>query len=205
MTEGLNRAMFLSNYYQLSPMKYLARLLGLTLLGLLAVLLVMSCETSKQSTNEFGSPNRIKGETIAAPISRQIVHFTDSSTRYITPRSELAKAFIRQFGDGTVVDKIQVRKAPVGPKDPVSYYLIGMGLRNGMFRAMALPLTGGGDNTFYLRPNAERYTLTSVGCSTCFFNFENGRIVGTSCESNSGGGHCDLKVSVNNSLFAVSQ
>lgn len=186
-------------------MKYFPRLLGLGLLGLLTALLVMSCEATKPTTSEFGSPNRVKGEVIAAPESRQIVHFTDSTTEYVTPRSELAKAFIRQFGDGTVVDKVQVRKAPVGPKDPVNYYLIGMGLRNGMFRAMALPLTAGGDNTFSLRPNAERYTLTSVGCATCFFNFENGRIVGTSCDSNSGGSHCDLKVDVNNSLFATTR
>ncbi len=186
-------------------MKYLPRFLGLGLLGLLTALLVMSCETTKPATSEFGSPNRIKGEVIAAPERRQIVHFTDSTTAYVTPRSELARAFIRQFGDGTVVDKIQVRKAPVGPNDPVHYYLIGLGLRNGMFRAMALPLTGGGDNTFYLRPTAERYTLTSVGCTACYFNFQGGRIVGTSCDENSAGSHCDLKVDVNNSLFAAAR
>ena len=182
-------------------MKYLPRLLGLSLLSLLTVLLVMSCESVKPTTNEFGSPNRPKGEAIAAPESRQIVHFTDSTTEFMTPRNELARAFIRQFGDGTVVDKIQVRKAPAGPNEPVSYYLIGMGLRNGMFRAMALPLTGGGDNTFYLRPSAERYTLTGVGCPMCFFNFENGRIVGTTCGERLSGSNCDLKVETNNSFF----
>ena len=186
-------------------MSYLPRLLGLCLLGLLMALLMMSCETTKPTTNEFGSPNRIKGEVIAAPESRQIVHFTDSSTEYVTSRNELARAFIRQFGDGTVIDKVQVRKAPAGPQAPVSYFLIGMGLRNGMFRAMALPLTGGGYNSFYLRPNAERYTLTSVGCPACFFNFENGRIVGTSCGENSGGSQCDLKVDTNNTLFSVAR
>ena len=184
-------------------MKYFSRLLGLGLLGLLVLLLVSSCETSRPATNEFGSPNRVKGAVVAAPESRQIVHFTDTTTEYKTPRSELARAFIREFNDGTVVDKIQVRKAPVGANDPVNYYLIGMGLRNGMFRAMALPLTGGGDNTYYLRPTAERYTLTGVGCPTCFFNFENGRIVGTTCSENSGGNHCDLKVESNNSLFTI--
>ena len=183
-------------------MKYLPRLLGLGLLSLLVLLLVMSCESTKQATNEFGSPNRIKGEIIAKPESRQIVHFTDSSTEYATPRSELAKAFIRQFGDGTVVDKIQVRKAPVSSDEPVSYYLIGMGLRNGMFRAMALPLTGGGDNTYYLSPNATRYTISGQGCPMCFFNFESGRIVGTTCGEKVGGSTCDLKVDVNNSLFS---
>ena len=186
-------------------MKYLPRLLGLGLLGMLMALLVMSCESTKTAINEFGSPNRLKGEVIAAPESRQIVHFTDSSTEYMTPRSELARAFIRQFGDGTVVDKVQVRKAPGAAGAAVSYYLIGMGLRNGMFRAMALPLTGGGDNTFYLRPTAERYTITGVGCPMCFFNFENGRIVGTSCNERLGGSNCDLKVDNNNSLFSIAR
>ena len=186
-------------------MKYLPRLLGLGLLGLLTALLVMSCESTKPATSEFGSPTRMKGEVIAAPESRQIVHFTDSSTEFTTPRSELARAFIRQFNDGTVIDKIQVRKAPVGPNDPVSYYLIGMGLRNGMFRAMALPLTAGGDNAFYLRPTAERYTITGVGCPMCFFNFENGRIVGTTCGEKVSGSNCDLKVDNSNSLFTAAR
>ncbi|WP_156175960.1 hypothetical protein [Hymenobacter terrenus] len=185
-------------------MKYFPRLLGLGLLGLLISLLVMACETTKHTTNEFGSLNPIEGDVILRPESRQIVHFTDSSAEYKTPRSELAQAFIRQFGDGTVVDKILVRKAPIGPQGPVVYYLIGVGLRNGMFRAMALPLTSGGDNTFYLSPTAARYTITSVRCPACFFNFENGRIVGTSCGENSTGSNCDLKIDSNNSLFASS-
>jgi hypothetical protein len=184
-------------------MKFLPRLLGLGLLSLLVMLLAMSCESTKPGKSEFGSPNRIKGEAIAKPESRQIVHFTDSSTEFVTPRNELAQAFIRKFNDGTVIDKILVRKAPAGPKDPVNYYLIGMGLRNGRFRAMALPLTAGGDNTFYLRPNAECYTLTGMGCPTCFFNFENGRIVGTSCDDSSNGNTCDLKVANSVSLFAA--
>ena len=92
-------------------MKFLPRLLGLGLLSLLVLLLVMSCESVKPSANEYGSPNRIKGTMIEAPESRQIAHITDSTTEYVTPRSELARAFIRQFGDGTVIDRIQVRKA----------------------------------------------------------------------------------------------
>ncbi|HEX8505562.1 MAG TPA: hypothetical protein VF630_09350 [Hymenobacter sp.] len=186
-------------------MKFIPRLLGLSFLSLLVVLLAMSCEAVKPTTNEFGSPNRIKGEVIAAPESRKIVHFTDTSTEYNTPRNELARAFIRQFNDGTVIDKIQVRKAPGEAGSAVKYYLIGMGLRNGMFRAMALPLTGGGDNTYFLRPTAERYTLTGVGCTMCYFNFENGRIVGTTCGGSASGGNCDLKIEPNNGLFAAAK
>lgn len=184
-------------------MNLLPRLLGLGLLSLLVMLLAMSCESMKPSANEYGSPNRMaKGAAIEAPESRRIVHFTDSSTEYVTPRSELARAFIRQFNDGTVIDKVQVRKAPGQPGQAPSYYVIGMGLRNGMFRAMALPLSTGGDNNFYLRPNAERYTITGSNCPMCFFNFENGRIVGTTCGERISGATCDLKVESNNTLFS---
>jgi hypothetical protein len=186
-------------------MKYLPRLLGLGLLSLLLGLLLMSCESTKPGNSEFGSPGRIKGAVVVKPESQHIVHFTDSTTEYVTSRVALTKAFIRQFADGTVVDKVQVRKAPAGPRESVTYYLIGMGLRNGKFRAMALPLASGGDNSFYLRPSAERYTLTGEGCAACFFNFGNGRIVGTSCDGGSSGGHCDLTVEPNNTLFATTQ
>ncbi|MBD2770472.1 hypothetical protein IC235_21515 [Hymenobacter sp. BT664] len=180
-------------------MKYLPRLIGLGLLALLLSLLLLSCESTKTSTTELGSPGRIRGAVAVKPESRPIARFTDSTTEYKTSRVALTQAFIRQFGDGTVVDKVQVRKAPAAPHEPVSYYLIGMGLLNGKFRAMALPLTTGGDNSLYLRPGADRYTLTGMGCAACFFNFENGRIVGTSCD---GSGQCDLKVEPNNNLLA---
>ena len=184
-------------------MRYLSRLLGLGLLSLLIMLLAMSCESSKSTANEFGSPNRMKGETIEAVESRQIVHFTDSTTEYKASRSSLAKAFIQQFADGTVIDKIQVQKAPADPGVAAVYYLIGTGLRNGMYRAMALPLTPGGDNTYYLRPGAERYTLSSVGCPACFYSFSGGRISGTTCSENTGGSYCDLKKESGNTLFAT--
>lgn len=186
-------------------MNYLPRLLGLGLLGLLVALLMMACESTKPTANEFGSPNRMKGEAIAKVESRQIVHFTDSTAEYKTPRNQLAQLFIRQFGDGTVVDKVQVRKAPAAADEATLYYLIGMGLRNGTFRAMALPLTSGGDNTFFLQPTAARYVLTSVGCATCFYSFQDGRIVGTTCSQNSGGSHCDLRIESNNSMFATTR
>lgn len=181
-------------------MKILPRLLGLSLLSLLVLLLAMGCESTKPA--EYSSPNRPKNVVVTAPESRRIVHFTDSSTEYVTPRSELARAFIRQFGDGTVIDNIQVRKAPGDPGQAPSYYLIGMGLRNGAFRAMALPLSTGGDNNYFLRPNAQRYTIIGANCPQCFFNFENGRIVGTTCGERISGATCDLKVESNNSLFS---
>ena len=70
-----------------------------------------------------------------------------------------------------------------------------------MFRAMALPLQNGGDNTFSLSSATERYIISGVVCSSCTFNFEGGRIVGTTCSDNSGGSLCDLRVEPTNSLF----
>lgn len=188
-------------------MNFLPRLLGLGLLSLLLGLLLASCETTKRGADEYALPSKVPGLSTSTPTtktaeSRQIAQVTDSSVVFKTPQSELATAFIRQFGDGTVVDKVLVRKAPVGPKETGGYFLVGMGQRNGNFRAMALPLSIGGDNSYNLSPLAERYVITAVGCPACFFNFEGGRIVGTTCSENSGGNRCDLKMIPNNTLFA---
>ena len=122
--------------------------------------------------------------------------------KYLVPREQLAQAFNRQFGDGTSIDKTMVRKVQGGPKDPASYYLVGLGLRNGMFRSMAVPLTLISGSELSLRSNAKRYIITGVRCNFCFFNFDNNEIVGTTCEENSGGSSCDLRTEDNNTLFS---
>lgn len=121
---------------------------------------------------------------------------------YRVPRNQLASAFIQQFGDGTVVDKVTIQKVQESKQDPATYYLVGLGMRDGHFRAMAMPLQASADLSLYLSPGAERYVLTSVGCPFCFFSFEKNRIVGTSCEENSGGSRCDMTIEKNNSFFA---
>ena len=168
--------------------------------GLGLLLALLSCETSKPNAGEFGSPTR-SSTAVEAPASRQIARITDNGPEYLTPRADLAAAFIRQFGDGTVVDKILVRPAPASKGETKKYYLIGMGLNGGNFRAMALLLTGGGDNTFYLSPGAKRYIITSRGCPMCLFNFEEGEIVGSTCSENVGGVTCELQVENSNELF----
>lgn len=189
-------------------MRIFPRLLGLGLLSLLMILLAMSCETSRRGSDEYVAPNRSEttenGDDRPSEVaSRQIAQLNDlGKIEFRTPQAELARAFIRQFNDGTVIDKIMVRKAPGNDKLSAGYFLVGMGLRNGMFRAMALPLQNGGDNTFSLSSAAERYIISGVGCSSCTFNFEGGRIVGTTCSDNSGGSRCDLKVEPTNALFS---
>ncbi len=179
-------------------MSIFPRLLGLGLLTLLVGLLLGSCEISRHGASEATMPEY---NTKASVPNKQIAQVAGNDVTFKTSQSALASAFIREFGDGTVVDRVMVRKAPAGANEATVYYLVGMGLRNGMVRAMALPLLGGGDNTLFLSPTATRYIITGVGCSSCFFNFEGDRIVGTLCEGNPGGGRCDLRRESGNTLF----
>lgn len=184
----------------------MTRFSGWVLLLLLAAA-QMSCETSRRGAEEYSGASRAgaapgNADRPSEVASRQIAQLNDlGKMEYRTSQAELARAFIRQFHDGTVIDRVMVRKAPGKGRDAANYFLVGMGLRNGMFRAMALPLQNGGDNTFSLSSATERYILTGVGCSSCTFNFEGTRIVGTTCADNSGGSRCDLRVEPGNYMF----
>jgi len=169
------------------------------------VTLLTACETSKHGFPEKSMPAQ-EGDAAAQrkrePVNRQIATINEGKVEYAVPRNQLATAFIRQFNDGTVIDKTSVQKVQESKKDKPVYYLVGIGLRNGMYRAMAIPLQNSSDNSLYLSSSAERYILTSVGCTFCSFTFEKNRIVGTTCEENSGGSRCDLIVKQNNEIFA---
>jgi hypothetical protein len=189
-------------------MRILPRLLGIGLLGLLAgLLLLTSCEATR--TRERSDPTReaqrLTDEAAArAARSRQIAQVNEAGTPvFKMGQAVLAAAFIRQFGDGTVIDKVMVRPSPSAPKESATYYLVGMGLRDGSFRAMALPLRNTGNGALLLTPDAERYVLTGSGCPTCFFDFEGSRIIGSSCGDNSGGNSCSFRVLNQNNLFPL--
>lgn len=191
-------------------MRILPRLLGFGLLSLLAGLLFLtSCETSRtrESSDPVREAQRLSDEAAArrsTAVSKQIAQLVEAGPpTFKTAQSVLASAFIRQFGDGTVIDKILVRPAPSAPKEKTTYYLIGMGLKDGHFRAMALPLRDSGSGSLYLTPDAERYVLTGTGCPTCVFDFEGDRIVGSSCGDNvEAGSNCTFQVLDSNTLFA---
>ena len=174
--------------------------------GLLALGGLAACETTKRGFPEVSSPSS-SDDTEAArrrkmeAVSKQVGEVSEGKVRYIVPREQLAAAFTRQFGDGTVVDKTMIRKVQETSKDKPVYYLVGIGLRNGMYRAMAIPLQPSTDNSLYLSTGADRYVIAGVGCTFCFFSFENNEIVGTTCEENTGGSRCDLRVENDNTLL----
>ncbi|MDU0372645.1 hypothetical protein ACFPAF_19745 [Hymenobacter endophyticus] len=183
------------------------RILRFALSPLPLALLVLggmsACETTKRGFPEVSTPTtdtdemRRKREVV----SKQVAEVAEGKIRYIVPREQLSAAFTREFGDGTAIDKTVIRKVQETPKDKAVYYIVGMGLRNGMYRAMALPLQTSSDNSLYLPSNSARYIITGVGCTFCFFNFEKNEIVGTTCEENTGGSRCDLRVESNNTFF----
>ena len=172
-------------------------------LGLMELL--TACETSKHGFTEKGmpadDPEAAAAKRRREAVSRQIATINEGKVEYIVPRNQLATAFIRLFNDGTVIDKTSVQKVQESKKDKPVYYLVGIGLRNGMYRAMAIPLQSSSDNSLYLSSSAERYILTSVGCTFCSFSFEKNQIVGTNCEENTGGSRCDLVVKEYNEFF----
>jgi hypothetical protein len=194
-------------------MRTLPRLFGLLLLGVLSSLLLLSsCETTRR--REASDPTReaqrlsdAAGASLSGSASsRQIMQLDGKgAVKYKLAQSVMAAALIRQFHDGTVIDRIMVRKAPGSEAAQPVYYLIGLGHNNGSYRAIALPLRGTDDSTYYLTPNASRYVISGVGCPSCYFDFEDGHIIGTTCDDNSGGSSCTMKVLEANQVFVATR
>lgn len=191
-------------------MRTLPRLFGLLLLGVLSGLLLSSCETTR--TKEASGPasraermSDLPGAALSgAAASHQVMHLDgQGAVTYKLAQSVMAAALIRQFNDGTVIDRVQVRKAPGSEAASPVYYLIGLGHRQGSYRAIALPLRGTDDSTYYLTPSASRYVISGVGCPSCYFDFEDGHIIGTTCDDNAGGNSCTLSVLPTNEVFAT--
>lgn len=183
-----------------------SRFLGLFLLlisGLGAGL--SSCETTRRQhmpevSSPANDPSKVDQRQLES-VSKLVAELSEGKTVYAVPKEQLIHNFIREFNDGTTVDKVTIRKVQEKPKDLPVYYLVGLGLKDGRFRGMAIALQHSTDNSLYLSSNTERYIIEGVGCTFCFFNFEGNRITGTTCEENTGGSSCDLTVKDNNTFF----
>jgi len=187
-------------------MRILSRLFGLLLLGLWAgALLLGTCSCEASRSREAAIAPRATAGLSGATDSRPIVQRTEAGQlAYKIPSTALMNALSRQLDDGTVIDHLLVRQAPVDDlKDKAAspYYLIGTGQNNGRYRAIALPLRGTTDGTYFLTPHADRYVLTGTACPTCFFDFEDGHIIGSTCADGSTGGNCSLQILSGNQVF----
>lgn len=123
----------------------------------------------------------------------------------VKPERLLAQ-FIREFNDGTVMDKVMVAPAQDGPRGKPTFYLVGMGQRNGQFRAMALPLEQSNDDGgLYLQPSAARHVAEGTNCVMCYFRFSRGKVTGVDCSEESTGTverRCEYRSLPGNGFFA---
>jgi len=124
------------------------------------------------------------------------------SVDYIVPTQDLLQPFIREFGDGTVVNKVMIRKVQETEEDEPAYYLVGMGMRNGAYSAMALELDIASDNSLYLSSKGAKHICqAAAGCGFCYFTFAGNKITGCECASRAPGNNCVHKVSRQNNLL----
>lgn len=177
------------------------------LVAIFAIVLLMTgaCTRREAFPEESEDPEEMaEGEsadstTFEGQLLAQVVF---DSIDYIVPPQDLLQPFIKEFGDGTVVDKVMIRKVQETKQDKAGYYLVGMGIRNGSYRAMALQLDVTSDNSLYLSSNSDKYICgATAGCSFCYFTFSGSQITGCECESRAPGNLCEQKSSTTNQLL----
>ncbi|MFT2007937.1 hypothetical protein ACMA1I_04615 [Pontibacter sp. 13R65] len=126
------------------------------------------------------------------------------SVDYIVSREQLLQPFIQEFGDGTVVDKVMIRKVQDDKKSAPAYYVVGIGLLNGAFRSMALQLDVASDNSLYLGSAATKYICNgTTSCGFCLFIFKGNEIIGCSCDGGdpSDTTNCKQQITEGNTLL----
>ena len=177
------------------------------LVALFAIVLLISgaCTRREAFPEESEDPEELaEGENAdsAAYDGQLLAQVVFDSIDYIVPTQDLMQPFIKEFGDGTVVDKVMIRKVQETKQDKAGYYLVGMGIRNGSYRAMALQLDVTSDNSLYLSSQSDKFICgATAGCSFCYFTFSGSQITGCECESRAPGNMCEQKSSTTNQLL----
>ncbi|MCC9134938.1 hypothetical protein ACFSKU_19435 [Pontibacter silvestris] len=180
----------------------------LSVLKLSILLLLFACVGSACSGREAFSEESeaqaegeevIEEEPYDGKLLAQVVF---DSIDYIAPRQELLQPFIREFGDGTVVDKVMINKVQESKEDEPAYYLVGLGILNGAFKSMALELDVSSDNSLYLSSKGEKHICeAAIDCNFCYFTFSGNKIIGCECSSREAGTNCRHTVSQTNNLL----
>lgn len=168
---------------------------------LMLVLFLASACTRRESFPEESQtdPEEAPAERYDGQLLAQVVL---DSVNYIVKQQELLQPFIREFGDGTVVDNVMIRKVQETKEDKPAYYLVGLGKRNGVFHSMALELDVASDNSLYLSSKGIKHTChASPGCNFCYFSFSGNKITGCECSARVPGNDCVHRVNQQNELL----
>jgi hypothetical protein len=172
-------------------------------LALTLILLVAAGCTRREAFPEESEDGPLDAEEAEPKYDGQLLaQVVFDSVDYIVPQQELMQPFIKEFGNGTVVDKVMIRKVQDNKKLPASYYLVGLGIRNGSFRSMALELDVTSDKSLYLSSNSIKHMCeASSGCDFCYFSFEDNKITGCQCSIRAAGYDCRHRVQAGNTLL----
>jgi hypothetical protein len=179
------------------------RQINLTGILLLFVWLAGSCSGREAFNDESEAMEEGEGEVPVEVYDGKLLgQVVFDTVEYIVHRQELLQPFIKEFGDGTVVDQVMIRKVQETKDDQPAYYLVGLGMRNGTFRSMALELELAADNSLYLSSKGSKHMChAGAGCNFCYFTFSGNRITGCECEARATGNNCTHKFSETNSLL----
>ena len=168
---------------------------------MLLVLIAAGC-TRREAFPEESEGEPMEGEALPAYDGQLLAQVVFDSVDYIVPRQELMQPFIKEFGYGTVVDKVTIHKVQDNKDVAPSYYLVGLGIRNGAFRSMALELDVASDNSLYLSSKGGKHMCeASAGCDFCYFTFTDNKITGCQCSIRAAGYNCTHKFQEGNTLL----
>jgi len=171
----------------------------------LILLLAAACSGREAITDDSDlgpEEEGVEGVPVEQYDGKLLAQVVFDSVDYIVARQELMQPFIREFGDGTVVDQVIIRKVQETKEDEPAYYLVGLGIRNGAFRSMALTLDVSADNSLFLSSKGEKHICqASAGCNFCYFTFSGNKITGCECDSRAAGNNCSHKFAEGNNLL----
>lgn len=174
-------------------------------LGLVSVASVAGKRAIQLTADDTTSYNPIPRFLAAGAEDVKIGFILGSDISYEVPMEILLQAFTAEYADGTVVDRVMVNADPAAPRTKPVFYLIGMGKREGQFRAMALQLRVAEDKSFWLSPSADRNFAEGFKCRFCFFEFVKGQVSSAACaekgEKIAPDRRCDFRTEKGNQLL----
>lgn len=168
----------------------------------LILLLVASACARREALPEESDVNQEDADQVYIYDGQLLAQAISDSIVYIVNRQELIQPFIKEFGDGTVVNKVMIHRVQEAPNDSAGYYLVALGMQNGAFRSMALGLDVAANNALYLSSNGTKHICrASAGCGFCYFTFEGNKIVGCECDNRASGNNCEHIFNKQNQLL----
>ncbi|KAA9332723.1 hypothetical protein [Adhaeribacter soli] len=174
--------------------------------GLMAVLLAglgFACQREGNFPEVTNMPVEQSESGEKKPIAAGILlgQMIFDSVAYEVPQEKMLQPFIKEFGDGTVVDVAMIKRVQATKKDKPYYYVVGIGQKNGDFRMMALELYASEDNSLYVTSKSRKYISTSNDCDFCMFTYDKNVITGAECQSRDATTECTYAVEESNTFM----